>query len=143
MAGNTWAQEVLPPRPNAERPVPPGAICHIGTVDQKCFTLDEWKDLGHLVLDYRVLLDWAPRAEALYATQVARAALNEGEAMVQKGAADAALAREAIAQERAREARAKADAEHARARRLGVFAGVLGGCAVVLGAVVTGMALSR
>lgn len=143
MAGNTWAQEVLPPRPNAERSVPSGTICRIGSVDQKCFTLDEWKDLGHLVLDYRALLEWAPRAESLYATQVMRAALNEGEAMVQKGATDAALAREAIADERARDAQWKADAAKARARRWGIFSGVLGGAVVVLGAIVTGMALSR
>lgn len=126
-----------------ERALPPGAICHIGSADQKCFTLDEWRDLGHIVLDYRALLDWAARAETLYATQVARTALNEAQAEVQKGATDAARAREALAEERAREALGKAETERARAKRMGILAGVAAGAAVVLGAIVTGLALTR
>jgi len=137
-----WAQE-LPPRPKVERLLPVGALCHIGSTDQKCFTLDEWQDLGHLVLDYRTLLDWAGRAETLYATQVVRTALNEAEGLVQKGATDAALAREGLAEERAREAQIQVGAQRARAKRMGILAGVAAGAAVVLGAVVTGLALAR
>jgi hypothetical protein len=135
--------EMLPPRPTVERPLPGGEICRIGSTDQKCFTLDEWKDMGHLVLDYRALLDWASRAEALYTTQVARTALTEAEAAIQKSATEAALAREGIAQDQAQAARAEADAQRGRAKRLGVLAGVAAGAAVVLAAVVTGLALAR
>jgi len=89
------------------------------------------------------LFDWAGRAETLYATQVVRTALNEAEVMVQKGATDAALAREGLAEERVREAQIQVGAQRARAKRMGILAGIAAGAVVVLGAVVTGMALTR
>jgi hypothetical protein len=135
--------EELPPRPKVERPLPAGSVCRIGSVDQKCFTLEEWKDIGHIVLDYRALLDWSTRAETLYATQVVRVALTEAEAEVHKGVAESALAREEMAEAQVQAVKQERDEQQKRARRMGILAGVTTGAAVVLGAVVAGLALSR
>lgn len=48
-----------------EQPLPPGATVKIGTVEHKCFTVSEWRQVGALVLDYRTLLAWASMAEGV------------------------------------------------------------------------------
>lgn len=130
----------LPPRPTVARVLPAGTTCKANGVETKCFTLPEWQELGHLILDYRALLDWAASAETLYASEQARAGTNGAEAAVSKASTEAALAREAAALDQARQAQAKADEEHARAKRMGIFAAILGGAVIVLGGVVAGVA---
>lgn len=48
-----------------EQPLPPGATVRIGTVEHKCFTVAEWRQVGALVIDYRALFAWASMAEGV------------------------------------------------------------------------------
>jgi hypothetical protein len=87
------------------------------------------------VVDYRALIRWAPRVEVLYATEAIRASVAQAEAETAKAAMVAA-------QDRERVARAEADEAKQGKRRLAWVAGGLGAVAVVLGAVVAGMAIA-
>lgn len=131
----TSQAEPLPPRPQEERPLPGGIETAVAGQDAQCFLLPEWKELGHLVVDYRALIRWAPRVEVLYATEAIRASVAQAEAETAKAAMVAA-------QDRERVARAEADEAKQGKRRLAWVAGGLGAVAVVLGAVVAGMAIA-
>lgn len=64
------AAEPLPPRPLAERAFPPAVELMANGRQWSCFERggDAWRDVGHLVVDYRALLAWASWADG----QIAR-----------------------------------------------------------------------
>jgi hypothetical protein len=115
----------------------------VGTTDQKCLTLDEWKRIGHLVLDYRLLLDWAASAEVLYATAQGQEQLTRAESAVHASRVESALSREAVAHEQAQAMTVQRDEEKSRGRRFAVLSAVFGGAVIVLGGIVVGMAATR
>jgi hypothetical protein len=104
--------------------------------DAQCFTLPEWQQMGHLVVDYRLLFAWAGQAETLYSVAQIEKAAAEATAFVEQAAADAARAK-------ADAALIKLEDEKRRSKRLAWAAGVGGGLVVVLGGVVLGLALAR
>ena len=104
--------------------------------EAQCFLLPEWQQVAHLVVDYRALMAWAPRAEVLYAAAQIDRAAEAARAEVEHAATVAAQAREA-------QARAALLDEQRRSKRMTWLAGGLGVVAVVLGGVVVGVVVTR
>ena len=50
-------------RPEQLRPVPPGRTVEFEGTEHKCFSVPEWKEMGHILLDYRALFAAANRME--------------------------------------------------------------------------------
>lgn len=98
--------------------------------------LPEWKEVGHLIVDYRAMFKWASRVEVLYATAQISAATAEATAEIAKAGL-------AAAQERERVALAQYADERRRTKRLAWLAGALGGLAVVVGGVAVGVGVAR
>jgi hypothetical protein len=111
--------------------------------EAQCFLLNDWKMVGHIVVDYRLLLSWAPKAEALYATANIRRSTAEATAEIAKAAHVAALEREHAALEREQAAILRAEDERGRRVRVSWLAGGLGVVAVALGAVAFGVVVAR
>lgn len=64
------AADPLPPRPLTERAFPPAVELSANGHKWACFELggDAWRDVGHLVVDYRALLAWSAWADGRIAS---------------------------------------------------------------------------
>ena len=126
----------LPPRPTEERLLPLGFQEKTRSGDAQCFLLPEWKELAHIIVDYRLLVSWAAQTEALYSAEGIRVSVADATAKVALASQQAALARE-------RASLAKAEKERKKAQRRGWLAASLGLAAIVLGGVVVGVVAGK
>jgi hypothetical protein len=135
MASTIRADE-LPSRPTQEWELPSGFQLKTPNGNAQCFVLPEWQQVGHLVVDYRLLFAWAGQVEALYSVAQIEKAAADATAFVEQAAADVAWAK-------ADASLIKLEDEKRRSKRLAWTAGIGGGLVVVLGGVVLGLALAR
>jgi hypothetical protein len=133
---STSRADELPSRPTQEWELPSGFQLKTPNGNAQCFVLPEWQQVGHLVVDYRLLFAWAGQAEALYSVAQIEKAAAEATAFVEQAAAD-------VARAKADAALIKLEDEKRRSKRLAWVAGLGGGLVVVLGGVVFGLAMAR
>jgi hypothetical protein len=100
--------------------------------EAQCFLLPEWKEMAHIVVDYRLLLAWAGQAEVLYATASISKSTAEATAKVALASQQAAVASEKASREKAEKERKKSQRRGWLAASFGLAAIVLGGVVVVV-----------